>query len=232
MEHARFHAHVVCEVGLWLPPKFPHQVGVGAIEGSSLDPWTQPALTRTSLFPLVSSPDKYGCGHSTQLLFLLHLKPDQHQFDVSWWHWWAYASHSVGRRMGTSPPFILSVSNQLVVPVARLIVRPLTNWNRRLQVVNMTIDLVATDLPLAITHDLCDQSYVLSTIWIRLVYDSKLFWTQLRRNLVVRPVWLGVEHDVRPGCDWFCPGDHPRPLRPVVRPIYDLTTIPSFFVRR
>ena len=24
---------------------------------------------------------------------------------------------------------------------------------------NMTIDLVATDLPLAITHDLCDQSY-------------------------------------------------------------------------
>ena len=38
-------------------------------------------------------------------------------------------------------------------------------------VLNMTIDLVATDLPLAITHDLCDQSYnlcdqsyVLSTI--------------------------------------------------------------------
>ena len=36
-------------------------------------------------------------------------------------------------------------------------------------VLNMTIDLVATDLPLAITHDLydqsydlCDQSYVLS----------------------------------------------------------------------
>ena len=26
-------------------------------------------------------------------------------------------------------------------------------------VLNMTIDLVATDLPLAITHDLCDQSY-------------------------------------------------------------------------
>ena len=26
-------------------------------------------------------------------------------------------------------------------------------------VLNMTMDLVATDLPLAITHDLCDQSY-------------------------------------------------------------------------
>ena len=44
-------------------------------------------------------------------------------------------------------------------PVARLIVRPLTNWNSRFQVLNMTIDLVATDLPLAITHDLCHQSY-------------------------------------------------------------------------
>ena len=44
-------------------------------------------------------------------------------------------------------------------PVARLIVRPLTIWNSRFQFLNMTIDLVATDLPLAITHDLCDQSY-------------------------------------------------------------------------
>ena len=49
-------------------------------------------------------------------------------------------------------------------PVARLIVRPLTIWNSRLQVLNMTIDLDATDLPFAITHDLCDQSYALSTI--------------------------------------------------------------------
>ena len=43
--------------------------------------------------------------------------------------------------------------------VARLIVRPLTIWNIRFQVFNMTIDLVASNLPLAITHDLCDQSY-------------------------------------------------------------------------
>ena len=58
-------------------------------------------------------------------------------------------------------------------PVARLIVRPLTIWNRRLHVLNMTIDLVATDLPLA----------------------------------------------------------NSRPLRPVVRPFYDLSTIVNCFSR-
>ena len=64
-------------------------------------------------------------------------------------------------------------------PVARLIVRPLTIWNSRFQVLNMTIDLVATYLPLAITHDLCDQSYdlcrqayVLSSIYQRLKKKS------------------------------------------------------------
>ena len=46
-------------------------------------------------------------------------------------------------------------------------------------VLNMTIDLVATDLPLAINHDvcdqsydLCDQSYVLSEICPRLQHIS------------------------------------------------------------
>ena len=81
--------------------------------------------------------------------------------------------NSVGRRMGSDlkPRNIstcYSVSEQpiggttdrnVARPVARLIVRPLTIWNSRFQVLNMTIDLVATDLPLAITHDLCDQSY-------------------------------------------------------------------------
>ena len=80
---------------------------------------------------------------------------------------------SVGRRMGSdlNPRNIskfYSVSEQpiggttgrkVARPVARLIVRPLTIWNSRFQVLNMTIDLVATDLPLAITHDLCHQSY-------------------------------------------------------------------------
>ena len=46
-------------------------------------------------------------------------------------------------------------------------------------VLNMTIDLVATDLPLAITYDLCDQSYdlsdqsyVISSICPRLQHSS------------------------------------------------------------
>ena len=76
-------------------------------------------------------------------------------------------------------------------PVARLLVRPPTIWNSRFQVLNMTIDLVATDLPLAITHDLCDQSYdlcdqsyVLSTICPRLPH----FRSQVGCNLVVSPV--------------------------------------------
>ena len=52
-----------------------------------------------------------------------------------------------------------SVGRNVARPVARLIVRPLTIWNSRFQVLNMYIDLVATGLPLAITHDFCDQSY-------------------------------------------------------------------------
>ena len=83
-------------------------------------------------------------------------------------------------------------------PVARLIVRPFTIWNSTFQIFNMTIDLVATGLPLAIIHDLCDQSfdlcdqsYVLSSICPRLQH----FRSQVGRNLVVSPVWLGFEHD-------------------------------------
>ena len=52
-----------------------------------------------------------------------------------------------------------ATGRKVALPVARLIVRPLTIWDSRFQVLNMTIDLVATDLPLAMTHNLCDQSY-------------------------------------------------------------------------
>ena len=103
------------------------------------------------------------------------------------------ATDSVGHRIGSDLKLrnistFYSVSEQpiggttgrkVARPVARQIVRPLTIWNSRFQVLNMTIDLVATDLPLAITHvlcdqsyDLCDQSYVLSTICPRLQHFS------------------------------------------------------------
>ena len=47
-----------------------------------------------------------------------------------------------------------------------------TIWNRRLDVLNMTIDLATIDFALAITHDLCDQSYVISTICPRFQHFS------------------------------------------------------------
>ena len=98
--------------------------------------------------------------------------------DRSYYQSYNSATDSVGRRMGSdlnprNISIFYSVGEQSIGgttgrkvarPVARLIVRPLTIWNRRLQVLNMTIDLIATDLPLAITYDLCDQSYALSTI--------------------------------------------------------------------
>ena len=81
--------------------------------------------------------------------------------------------NSVGRRKGSDlnprnistfysvreQPIGGTTGRKVARPVARLIVRPLTIWNSRFQVLNMTIDLVATDLPLAISHDLCHQSY-------------------------------------------------------------------------
>ena len=108
--------------------------------------------------------------------------PDDRSYDQSW----NSATYSVGRRMGSDlNPITIStfyiVSEQSIGgitgrkvarPDARLIVRQLMIWNRRLQVLNMTIDLFATDLPLAITHDLCDQSYVLFTIGPRFHHFS------------------------------------------------------------
>ena len=95
--------------------------------------------------------------------------PDDRPYDQSW----NYATDSVGRRMGSdlNPRNISkcysvneksiggTTGRKVARPVARLIVRPLTIWNNRLHVLNMSIDLVATDLPLTITHDLCDKSY-------------------------------------------------------------------------
>ena len=113
--------------------------------------------------------------------------------------------NSVGRQMGSdlNPRNIstfYSVSEQSIGgttgrmvarPVARLIVRPLTIWNSRYQVFNMTIDLVATDLPLAITHDIATSrmtSATSRTIVLRLAHHYNIFRSQVGRNLVVSPV--------------------------------------------
>ena len=111
----------------------------------------------------------------------------------------------VGRRMGSdlNPRNIstfYSVSEQSIGgttgrmvarSVARLIVRPLTIWNSRFQVLNMTIDLVATDLPLAITLDIATSrttSATSRTIVLRLAHNYNNFRSQVGRNLVVSPV--------------------------------------------
>ena len=76
--------------------------------------------------------------------------------------------------------------------INRSIVRPIfdqslpqTNWNRRLEVLNMTIDLVTPNFAVAITHDLCDQS----TFFLRLAHGSNIFRLQAGRNLVARCGW-------------------------------------------
>ena len=113
--------------------------------------------------------------------------------------------NSVGRRMGSdlNPRHIstiYSVSEQpigcttdrkVARPVAPLIVRPLTIWNSRFQVLNMTIDLVATVCPLrspttsASSHTTSETS---RTIVLRLAHHSNIFRSQVGRDLVVSPV--------------------------------------------
>ena len=127
------------------------------------------------------SRDQHRLERIVRLVVAINHRP----YDQSWPPTIDRTINSVGRGMGSdlNPINIstfYSVSEQpiggttgrkVARPVARLIVRPLTIWNSRFQVLNMTIDLVATDLPLAITHDLCHQShdlchqsYVRSTI--------------------------------------------------------------------
>ena len=113
--------------------------------------------------------------------------------------------NSAGRRMGSdlNPRNIstfYSVSEQpiggttdrkVARPVARLIVRPLTIWNSSFQVLNMTIDLVATDSPLAITTTSATSrttSETSRTIVLRLAHHSNICRSQVGRNLVVSPV--------------------------------------------
>ena len=74
------------------------------------------------------------------------------------------------------------INHSIVRPIVRSIVATYDQsydqswyqaiWNRRLDVLNMTNDLATTDFALAITHDLCDQSYVLSTICLQFQHCS------------------------------------------------------------
>ena len=90
-----------------------------------------------------------------------------------------------------------TINRSIVRPIVRSIVATYNrsydqSWhqtilNRRLEVLNMTIDLATTDFALAITHDLCERSYVLSMICPRFQHFS-VAGRGLGRNLVVSPV--------------------------------------------
>ena len=69
-----------------------------------------------------------------------------------------------------------------------------------LEVLSMTIDLVATDLPIAITHDLCDQSCVLSTICLRfqIVLVAATSGLNMTYDLAAIDFALAITHDL---CD-------------------------------
>ena len=105
--------------------------------------------------------------------------------DRSYEHSWHPVTERTINR-GTRIPMVRSIVGATIDRTTnRCIVRPIvrslvatydrsydhtwhqTIWNRRLEVFNMTIGLAATDFALAITHDLCEQSYVLSTICLR-----------------------------------------------------------------
>ena len=111
--------------------------------------------------------------HRLEKIVRLVVVINDRSYDRSWPPTIDRMINSVGRRMGSDlnprnistfysvsvQPIGGTTGRKVARPVARLIVRPLTIWNSRFRVLNMTIDLVATDLPLAITHDLCHQSY-------------------------------------------------------------------------
>ena len=107
--------------------------------------------------------------------------------------------NSVGRRMGSDlnprnistfysaseQPIGGTTGRMVARPVARLIVRPLTIWNSRFQVLNMTIDLVAITHDIATSRTTCATS---RTIVLRLAHHYNIFRSQVGRNLVVSPV--------------------------------------------
>ena len=127
-------------------------------------------------------------------------------YDQSWPTTIDRTINSVGRRMGSDlnprnistfycvseQPIGGTTGRKVARPVARLIVRPLMIWNSRFQVLNMTIDLVATDIcPLrssTTTATSRTTSATSRTFVLRLVHDCNIFRSQVGRNLVVSPV--------------------------------------------
>ena len=126
-------------------------------------------------------------------------------YDQSWPPTIDRTINIVGRRMGSdlnprNISTLYSVSEQqiggttdrkVVRPVARLIVRPITIWNSRFQVLNMSSTLLRLICPVR-SPTTCATSRTTSetshTIVLRLAHHSNIFRSQVGRNLVVSPV--------------------------------------------
>ena len=106
-----------------------------------------------------------------------------------------------------------------------------TIWNRRLDVLNMTIDLATTDFPLAMTHELCDQSYILSTICPQFQHLSVAGRSYPGRKTGVTEA-LGVLNMTKTLLRLILPWRSPT-TSATSRTffLYDLPTIPTFFGR-
>ena len=111
--------------------------------------------------------------------------------------------NSVGRRMGSDlnprnistfysvseQPICGTTDRKVARQVARLIVRPLTIWNSRFQVLNMTLLRLICPLRSPTTSATSRTTSETSrTIVLRLAHHSNIFRSQVRRNLVVSPV--------------------------------------------
>ena len=126
--------------------------------------------------------------------------------DRSYEHSWHPVTERTSNR-GTRRPMVRSIvgcndRSPINRTIVRLIVRLIvatydrshdqwwhqTIWNRRLKVLNKTIDLATTDLVLAITT----TSATSRTFVLRFANDSNIFRSQVGRNLVISPVWVGL----------------------------------------
>ena len=81
----------------------------------------------------------------------------------------------------------------------------------------MTIDIATTDFAMAITYDLCDQSYVLSTIWP---------WFQ--HFPVTGPTWWSPGQNLSQQGRTSCS----KPVTPGLRPGYDVAATKTIWNRR
>ena len=89
----------------------------------------------------------------------------------------------------TSPYFIVSVSIRLVVP-------PVVRWHDQFWTWPSTLLRLICALRSPTTSTTSSTTSATSrTFFLRLAHYSNIFRSQVGRNLVVSPVWLGFEHD-------------------------------------